>query len=78
MVKIYDKLFIGAILLVFAIGIVMSISKGDEQDVPTERVVTPIIKTKIGKDSVYVVFGRVVKELYDSSLKTNRIIIERK
>jgi len=78
MVKIYDKLFIGAILLVFAIGIVMSISKEDEQDVPTERVVTPIIKTKIGKDSVYVVFGRVVKELYDSSLKTNRIIIERK
>jgi len=78
MVKIYDKLFIGAILLVFAIGIVMSISKDDEQDVPTERVVTPIIKTKIGKDSVYVVFGRVVKELYDSSLKTNRIIIERK
>lgn len=78
MVKIYDKLFIGAILLVFAIGIVMSISKGDEQEVPTERVVTPIIKTKIGKDSVYVVFGRVVKELYDSSLKTNRIIIERK
>lgn len=78
MVKIYDKLFIGAILLVFALGIVMSISKEDEQDVPTERVVTPIIKTKIGKDSVYVVFGRVVKELYDSSLKTNRIIIERK
>lgn len=78
MVKIYDKLFIGAILLVFAIGIVMSISKEDEQEVPTERVVTPIIKTKIGKDSVYVVFGRVVKELYDSSLKTNRIIIERK
>lgn len=78
MVKIYDKLFIGAILLVFAIGIVMSIGKEDEQDVPTERVVTPIIKTKIGKDSVYVVFGRVVKELYDSSLKTNRIIIERK
>ena len=78
MVKIYDKLFIGAILLVFAIGIVMSISKDDEQDVPTERVVTPIIKTKIGNDSVYVVFGRVVKELYDSSLKTNRIIIERK
>jgi len=78
MVKIYDKLFIGAILLVFAIGIVMSISKEDEQDTPTERVVTPIIKTKIGKDSVYVVFGRVVKELYDSSLKTNRIIIERK
>lgn len=78
MVKIYDKLFIGAILLVFAIGIVMSISKEDEQDIPTERVVTPIIKTKIGKDSVYVVFGRVVKELYDSSLKTNRIIIERK
>jgi len=78
MVKIYDKLFIGAILLVFAIGIVMSISKEDEQDAPTERVVTPIIKTKIGKDSVYVVFGRVVKELYDSSLKTNRIIIERK
>jgi hypothetical protein len=78
MVKIYDKLFIGAILLVFAIGIVMSISKDDEQEVPTERVVTPIIKTKIGKDSVYVVFGRVVKELYDSSLKTNRIIIERK
>lgn len=78
MVKIYDKLFIGAILLVFAIGIVMSISKDDEQDAPTERVVTPIIKTKIGKDSVYVVFGRVVKELYDSSLKTNRIIIERK
>ena len=78
MVKIYDKLFIGAILLVFAIGIVMSISKDDEQDVPTERVVTPIIKTKIGKDSVYVVFGKVVKELYDSSLKTNRIIIERK
>lgn len=78
MVKIYDKLFIGAILLVFTIGIVMSISKEDEQDVPTERVVTPIIKTKIGKDSVYVVFGRVVKELYDSSLKTNRIIIERK
>lgn len=78
MVKIYDKLFIGAILLVFAIGIVMSISKDDEQDVPTGRVVTPIIKTKIGKDSVYVVFGRVVKELYDSSLKTNRIIIERK
>lgn len=78
MVKIYDKLFIGAILLVFAIGIVMSINKDDEQDVPTERVVTPIIKTKIGKDSVYVVFGRVVKELYDSSLKTNRIIIERK
>lgn len=78
MVKIYDKLFIGAILLVFAIGIVMSISKDDEQEVPTERVFTPIIKTKIGKDSVYVVFGRVVKELYDSSLKTNRIIIERK
>jgi len=78
MVKIYDKLFIGAILLVFTIGIVMSISKEDEQDVPTERVVTPIIKTKIGNDSVYVVFGRVVKELYDSSLKTNRIIIERK
>ena len=78
MVKIYDMLFIGAILLVFAIGIVMSISKDDEQEVPTERVVTPIIKTKIGKDSVYVVFGRVVKELYDSSLKTNRIIIERK
>lgn len=78
MVKIYDKLFIGAILLVFAIGIVMSISKDDEQEVPTERVVTPIIKTKIGKDSVYVVFGKVVKELYDSSLKTNRIIIERK
>lgn len=78
MVKIYDKLFIGAILLVFTIGIVMSISKEDEQDTPTERVVTPIIKTKIGKDSVYVVFGRVVKELYDSSLKTNRIIIERK
>lgn len=78
MVKIYDKLFIGAILLVFAIGIVMSISKEDEQDVPVEKVVTPIIKTKIGKDSVYVVFGRVVKELYDSSLKTNRIIIERK
>lgn len=78
MVKIYDKLFIGAILLVFAIGIVMSISKEDEQDAPVERVVTPIIKTKIGKDSVYVVFGRVVKELYDSSLKTNRIIIERK
>ena len=38
----------------------------------------PIIKTTVGKDSVYVVTGNVVKVLWDDNLKVNRIYIERK
>lgn len=36
------------------------------------------IHSKVGKDSVLIVFGKVENVVYDSSLKTNRIYIHLK
>lgn len=73
-----DKLFFGCILFVCVLGVSLSLIREKEEAAVEQKVLLPVIKTKVGKDSVYVVFGTVVKQLYDSNLKTNRIIIERK
>jgi hypothetical protein len=37
----------------------------------------PEIDTMVGQDCVKVVFGRIAKQIYDDTLKTNRIYIEK-
>jgi hypothetical protein len=37
----------------------------------------PEIDTMVGQDCVKVVFGRIANQIYDDTLKTNRIYIEK-
>ena len=72
------KNFLIAILSLLCIAQANEIDKLQKIDeVHIMEACYPEIDTMVGQDCVKVVFGRIAKQLYDDTLKTNRIYIEK-
>ena len=72
------KNFLIAILFLLCVVQAFEIDKLQKIDeVHIMEACYPEIDTMVGQDCVKVVFGRITKQLYDDTLKTNRIYIEK-
>jgi hypothetical protein len=72
------KNFLIAILFLLCIAQAFGIDKLQKIDeVHIMEACYPEIDTMVGQDCVKVVFGRIAKQIYDDTLKTNRIYIEK-
>jgi hypothetical protein len=72
------KNFLIAILFLLCVVQANEIDKLEQIDeVHIMEACYPEIDTMVGQDCVKVVFGRIAKQIYDDTLKTNRIYIEK-